>query len=202
MNKIIHIKILTNKLLILDWLAKSFDGWFNTNIAILGEHLAPKINPIYWHCFKPFWLFHRNLKAIRSGSSIPISLNMPSLLADTAIGCSRKRKSNPNFLLRRSGPASKQEFKEFPWKSDAAFRPRLTLLFLFELTTGWWRKYQILGGCGLVRKNGLTYRFSMPEASDLFYKSWMFRSLLKLRWNEFNWAFATQKIFESKIFAF
>ena len=135
---------------------KSFAVWFNPNIAIEGEHFGPNINLVYWYCLMPFAVFHRNRKAFWSDSLVPICMNMPSISADTASGCSRKRSSNPNILLRRSGLASKREFKDIKWKIEAVFATRLIFPGLFGFTTGWWGKNQTLIAWGFMKTTVLT----------------------------------------------
>ena len=133
----------------------SLAQWLRTYIVHEGKQFAPKMSLVNGYCC--IWLSanQRNRRADWSIWWMAIYINMPSMFARTATGCSRNLTRTPKRLLRRSGPVTRCELSDWPRNFEAAFVNRRAFPGLLIFSRGWCGSYQILSGWGSCIFTGL-----------------------------------------------
>ena len=123
LDVVIHVKMFSD----------GFEGFWELLTVLFGTmaknvywarkrvQVPPKMSLINWYCCIWSSANQRKRRADWSILWMAICINMPSMSARTATGCSRNLIRTPKSLLSRSGPARRLDLRDWPRKFEAAF---------------------------------------------------------------------------------
>ena len=109
-------------------------------------------------------------EVVAGQSGTPTWRNIPSISADTANWSWRKLSSTWIKFWSKSGPVSKDLFKEKPWNFAASFSTLRTFLGLFRLITGWCGRYHSLSDrCSIMWASGTVITLPFCRSSSMVF---------------------------------